>query len=33
MTLVLALPSKGSLYDGTMALFARCGMTIASPPS
>lgn len=28
MTLVLALPSKGSLYDGTMALFARCGMTI-----
>ncbi|MFO0821128.1 MAG: ATP phosphoribosyltransferase [Pirellulales bacterium] len=28
MTLTLALPSKGSLYDGTMALFARCGMSI-----
>ncbi|MFO0871121.1 MAG: ATP phosphoribosyltransferase [Pirellulales bacterium] len=28
MTFVLALPSKGSLYDGTLALFARCGMTV-----
>jgi ATP phosphoribosyltransferase len=28
MSLVLALPSKGSLYDGTLALFGRCGMAV-----
>ncbi len=28
MSFVLALPSKGSLYDGTLALFGRCGMAV-----
>src|SRR5690349_6747591 len=31
MTIKLAIPSKGSLYDGTLAFFESCGLKISRP--